>query len=134
MDFTGDGADLYAWTTFSSTPSGVAYVVANATSLVQDWVAGAKSNYGLVVQTGNHGIYMSEQGTADEPVLFLDYVLQKGTLTFTAGQTSKTIDINIVNDTTVEADETVVLTLSNPSGGAVLGTNTTHTYTIINND
>ena len=59
--------------------------------------------------------------------------LQKGTLTFTPGQTSKTIDINIVNDTAIEASETIVMTLSDPTG-ALLGTNTTHTYTITNND
>src|SRR5207245_4432941 len=61
-----------------------------------------------------------------------DYTLAAGTLTFTAGQTNKTIAITIVNDIRDEEDETVEVTLSSPTN-AVLGT-TVHTYTILDND
>ena len=59
-----------------------------------------------------------------------DYTLANGTLTISAGNTSGTITIaSIVNDTLDEADETVILTLSNPSN-ATLGSDDVHTYTI----
>lgn len=45
-----------------------------------------------------------------------------GTLTFAAGETSKTITVEVAADTLVETDETFAVTLSDPTGGAVLGT------------
>jgi hypothetical protein len=54
------------------------------------------------------------------------------TLTFTAGQTSKTVSVVVYGDRTVEPDETVQLTLSNPVNG-VLGTST-GTVTILDDD
>ncbi|MEI6699578.1 MAG: hypothetical protein WCK99_11280, partial [Mycobacteriaceae bacterium] len=56
-----------------------------------------------------------------------------GTLTFTAGQTSKQVSLTILGDRTVEADETLALTLSAPTG-AVLGAGKTATMTITNDD
>ena len=59
-----------------------------------------------------------------------DYTLADGTLTFNALSTSETITIaSIIDDAIVEASETVIVTLSSPSG-ATLGSNTAHTYTI----
>ena len=54
------------------------------------------------------------------------------TLTFTAGQTSKTVSVVVYGDRTVEPDETVQLTLSNPVNG-VLG-HLTGTVTILDDD
>ena len=63
-----------------------------------------------------------------------DYTLANGTLTITAGNTTGTITIaSIVDDALVEGNETVIVTLSNPSG-ATLGTDPVHTYTITDND
>ncbi len=63
-----------------------------------------------------------------------DYTLANGTLTINAGSTSGTITIaSIVNDTLDEPNETVIVTLSNPSN-ATLGSNNVHTYTINDND
>ena len=60
--------------------------------------------------------------------------LANGTLTINAGETSGTITIgSIVNDSLDEANETVILTLSNPSN-ATLGSDSVHTYTIDDND
>lgn len=61
--------------------------------------------------------YASSDGTASAGS---DYVGSSGTLTFNAGETSKTIAVTINGDTTVEADETFNLTLSSPTV-AVLG-------------
>ena len=63
-----------------------------------------------------------------------DYTLANGTLTISAGQTSGTITIsNIIDDAADEANETVILTLSNATN-ATLGSDDTHTYTITDND
>ena len=63
-----------------------------------------------------------------------DYTLASGTLTFAANSTSENIAIaGIVNDEIVELDETVIITLSNPTN-SILGANTVHTYTIIDDD
>jgi hypothetical protein len=63
----------------------------------------------------------------------VDYTLNAGTLTFNVGETSKVIPIAIVDDTTPESSETIIVTLSNPTN-ATLGANTQHTYTITDND
>ncbi|WP_304437817.1 Calx-beta domain-containing protein, partial [Cylindrospermopsis sp. CR12] len=70
-------------------------------------------------------------GTATAPS---DYNNTSITVNFANGETSKTVTIPIVNDSQFEADETVNLTLSNPTGGATLGTQTTAVLTIINDD
>jgi hypothetical protein len=62
-----------------------------------------------------------------------DYVGVLGTLHFAAGETSKNISIPIVDDTYGEGAETFSISLSNPSGGAVLGTNQRATITVTDN-
>lgn len=53
--------------------------------------------------------------------------------TITAGNTTTTIPVTIIDDSTDEPDETIIAELSNPEN-ASLGTNTQHTYTILDND
>ncbi|EWY39248.1 Hemolysin-type calcium-binding protein [Skermanella stibiiresistens SB22] len=62
----------------------------------------------------------------------VDYVATSGTVTFTAGETSKTFTVTIAGDATVESDETFTVTLSSPSN-ATLGTSTA-AGTITNDD
>ncbi len=62
-----------------------------------------------------------------------DHNLSSGTATITAGNLTEDIDITITDDDLDEANETIVLTLSDPTN-ATLGTNTTHTYTIVDED
>ncbi|GAB4354886.1 MAG: hypothetical protein Fur0042_24000 [Cyanophyceae cyanobacterium] len=58
-----------------------------------------------------------------------------GTITFAATETEKTVTIQIVGDTQVEPDETITLTLSNPTAkDAALLLTPTATITIANDD
>ncbi len=50
-----------------------------------------------------------------------DFAVGSSILTFAAGESSKTVDIGIDNDQTVEANETFTVTLSAPSAGYTLG-------------
>jgi lysophospholipase L1-like esterase len=62
-----------------------------------------------------------------------DYVSLVGTLHFAAGENSKTLFLPVVDDTYLEGAETLTLTLSNPSGGALLGANQSALITITDN-
>ncbi len=56
------------------------------------------------------------------------------TLSFLAGESSKTVDVTVAGDETVEVDETLTLTLSNPTGTDVVISDATGTGTITNDD
>ena len=77
--------------------------------------------------------YATADGTATAG---LDYTATNGTLTFAAGETKQTVIVPILNDGLVESGvyETFTVTLSNPTGGAVLGTLATATVRITEND
>jgi hypothetical protein len=63
-----------------------------------------------------------------------DYTTAGGTLSFADGQTSATFNVPILVDSQVQGPETVNLTLSNPSGGATLGSPTSAALKIVDND
>jgi subtilisin family serine protease len=74
--------------------------------------------------------YASANGTAGAA----DYTATSGTLTFGAGETSQTFIVTTTADTVDEANETVNLTLGNPTGGATLGAPATAVLTIADDD
>jgi aryl-phospho-beta-D-glucosidase BglC (GH1 family) len=61
--------------------------------------------------------YATEAGTAQAGT---DFTATSGTLSFAAGETSKTIAVTILGDAAVEADERFSLMLSSPSGATIL--------------
>jgi hypothetical protein len=74
----------------------------------------------------------TSNGTADAGQ---DYVVFNQAVTFADGEaTNKTITIQINDDSLVEGAESVSLTLSDPTGGAVLGNPATAILTIADND
>lgn len=75
--------------------------------------------------------FASSDGTAKAG---LDYVPVSGTLSFAAGETIKSFKVFILDDDGNEGNETIQLGLSNPTGGAILGAQTTATVTIQEND
>jgi len=60
----------------------------------------------------------------------VDYTLANGTLTFSAGETNKTLSITLVDDRVLEYNETILVTLSNPTN-ANLGSPCLHTLTLV---
>jgi parallel beta-helix repeat protein len=89
-----------------------------------------------VVRTANTNVaasvsYATTNGSA---IAGSDYTAASGTLNFAAGDTSKTFTIAVINDALIESDETVTLSLSTPTAGAMLGTPNTSTLTIVSDD
>ncbi len=70
-------------------------------------------------------------GTATAPS---DYNNNSITVNFADGEISKTVTVPIVNDTLPEPDETVKLILTNPTGGATIGSQNTATLNIVDDD
>ena len=60
-----------------------------------------------------------------------DYKDKAATLTFADGEESKTFDVQTATDALVEGNETFLVTLSAPRGGAVLGSAATARVTIV---
>ncbi len=63
-----------------------------------------------------------------------DYRPVNTTVTFPAGETTASVLIPIIDDTIYEGDENVSLAISTPSSNAILGSLTTATLTITDND
>jgi parallel beta-helix repeat protein len=63
-----------------------------------------------------------------------DYNATSGTLDFADGEVTKTFTVAIHNDTLNEGDELVSLVLSAPTSGTTLGTQSTATLTIVDDD
>jgi CSLREA domain-containing protein len=92
----------------------------------------------LISRTGGSGgqasvTFNTSNGTATAGS---DYTAVTNFLvTFADGDSAdKTVSIPIADDTAQESDETVNLSLTNPTGGATLGTPNTATLTIVDND
>lgn len=75
--------------------------------------------------------YTTSDGTATAG---LDYTPAAGVLTFASGQSEATFIVPILEDSIEEGYETLRLTLTNPTGWAVLGVNSTTVVTITDND
>ncbi|MFM9032973.1 MAG: Calx-beta domain-containing protein, partial [Mycobacterium sp.] len=155
VDVLGDGV-VEADETFSlslASPSGAALgavYAATVTIVNDDSAVVSLSPLSLIVVEGDSGTtganftvslsqptvapvtvgYATADGTATAGV---DYTAMSGTLTFAAGETSKSIAVDVLGDGVVEAGETFLLSLASPSG-AVLGVDTTATATIVNDD
>jgi hypothetical protein len=71
-------------------------------------------------------------GTASDPG---DATLATTTVVFDNNEAGpKTVQVTLVNDAVADSGETVVLAVSSPAGGAVLGAQTSHTLTITDTD
>jgi subtilisin family serine protease len=83
---------------------------------------------------GSSGAVSVQYDTSDGTATSADYTPASGTLSWVDGDSlSKSFTVSISEDTDVEGDESVSMLLSNPTGGAALGTDTS-TLTIMDND
>ena len=76
--------------------------------------------------------WAAQSGADDTATAGTDYTSGSGTLTFAPGDTSKTFDVAVTGDTTVEPDETFTVTLSDPSNATL--SDATGTGTITDDD
>tara|TARA_B110001454_G_scaffold28073_1_gene27433 strand:- start:22282 stop:24777 length:2496 start_codon:yes stop_codon:yes gene_type:complete len=82
--------------------------------------------------TQNVVIPFSLSGTATQSV---DFTLSATTpITIPAGQTTASISLTLLNDSTYEGPETIIFTLGTPQTNATLGSQETHIFTIIDDD
>lgn len=93
----------------------------------------------MITVTRTHGAvgpvtvsYATSNGTATEPG---DYLAASGTLSWDDAETgSKSFAVSVTDDGIFKGNRTVNLTLSSPTGGAVLGTASTAVLTILENE
>jgi hypothetical protein len=94
--------------------SGVSYTVNEG---------GANAVITVTRSGGSFGSVSVDYASADDTAAAgEDYTAVAGTLTLTDGETSKSFTVVILDDTVYEGDEQLKLHLSNPVGGAALGT------------
>ncbi len=140
---TGDGPHSLAVTAVdgagNSTQATVSFKVSNAVDV--DPLYFSSANYSVskpattaitVLRSGpiNGTVsvqYATSDGTAKAGV---NYQTSSGTLTFQPGVTAQTFNVRLIKKSVKNVPLTVNLTLSNPGGGALLGTPTTAVLTI----
>jgi hypothetical protein len=90
------------------------YVVSDATGAE----ASGTLAFSVLLTNANGSSVSVDYATADGTAIAgSDYTSKSGTLTFTPGQTTKTVSVSITDDALAEDDETFTLNLSNATGG-----------------
>ncbi|WP_431304547.1 Calx-beta domain-containing protein [Sediminicoccus sp. BL-A-41-H5] len=119
--------------------STISFASTGTTPLITEGGSGATRAVFTVLRGGDTSgtaearwaVVASQTNAAD----FVGGVLPSGTVTFAAGESSKTIEIDIAGDTLVENNENFTVTLSAPVGTVFLTqTQPTATATIVNDD
>ena len=124
-----DAAGNRSQVTASSAPCSATFSVGNASITEGSALAFTVSRGGLIA--GVNAInYATANGTATAGS---DYTAAAGTLTFNAGETTKTVSVATTADTVYENNETVLLNLSAPTNNATISDGQA-TGTITNND
>ncbi len=73
-------------------------------------------------QPNMSGVSVSYQTVDDSATGGLDYISKSGTLRFSSGETSKTIEIELIDDSLDENSETFTIELSDPNWGQLVRT------------
>ena len=106
----------------------------------------SSSNYEVHENVGSAGVVVERIGggvsevsvtystTRESATPAADFDTTSGTLTFSGGNSSQAFSVAIVDDSDTEGWEEFYVSLSNPSGGASLGSRTSSSITIIDND
>ncbi|WP_333456793.1 FG-GAP-like repeat-containing protein, partial [Microcoleus sp. herbarium5] len=144
---TGGIAGTTKQTTLNIAANGtVSYAIATGTASIPEGNTGTKPLTFTATRSGNTGGASSVNYTiAGTATNISDYnniggtsgaTTATGTINFAADETSKTITLDVLGDTQVEPDETIAVTLSNPTspGSTPTITTATATTTITNDD
>jgi subtilisin-like proprotein convertase family protein len=136
QDFAGgDSGSISSWRLYFTTVTCVDNVFLAATAI--SGVEGTGSIPVSVIRTGgregqatvNYATTTGGTATAGS-----DYASTSGTLSFAPGELVKTFNIPVTNDSSMEANETIAITLSSASGNTTLGTPASGTATIMDDD
>lgn len=117
---TGSPGDLNATGTITEEATDVAGLIVSDPAITE--TAGGTTATFTVTRTPtvsavSTAVFATSNGSA---VAGRDYTATSGTLTFGANETSKTVTVNVLDDTIFEANETFFLQLSSPSNAIVL--------------
>lgn len=134
---------------FGTLTNAVAGATTSTTVTIQDTSAPPVVNFAATTQSVNEGVGIVQvtvnlsfavgqnvtipfttSGTAGNPA---DYTIAASPLVIPAGQTSGTFNITVVDDSVIDAAETIVVTLGTPTN-ATLGASSVDTLTIVDND
>ena len=144
-----EGSETVLLTLFSPSPTNAAILTNSATLTIIDNDAGIRfsaATYSIsesgvqatinvlrttVTNTQVSVDFVTSNSTATAG---LDYQPTNGTLIFAPGETVKSFSVRIIDDTVIEGDEDVFLSLSTPTGGAVLANPSVATLTLMDND
>jgi hypothetical protein len=131
-DFTaGEAVDDRFVSTFNVTVAGSPGVIQFSAATYSVGESGGSATITLTRTGGSTGAVSvtvaTSNGTATAGA---DYTAVSTVVNFAAGATSATATVPILGDSVFEGNETVNLTLSAPTGGATLGTQTTAVLTI----
>jgi hypothetical protein len=90
----------------------------------------------IVVRTGftRRPLTVSYSTSDGSATAGADYGATSGLLTFGPGETTRSFTVPIRDDLRIEANETIILTLSGPQAGATLGSPSTAVLTIVDDD
>ncbi len=117
--------------------SAAAYAVAEFCATCPPPASGPVTNTATITVTrtsGEGSATVNFSVAAGTATAGTDFTPANGVLVFNSGETSKTFTVTIFDDTLREGVETIILTLSNPTGGAILGVRSTATLTILDNE
>jgi hypothetical protein len=123
---------------YPSPPTTLAISSTNATQTEGN--SGSKAFTFTVTRSGDTSLASSASfaitGSGTNPANAADFggALPTGTVNFAAGETTKTITVNVSGDSIFEANETFNVTLSNPTGATIDPVKTIATGTITNDD
>lgn len=116
--------------TISGAAAGTTYVSIGSATVTEGGTLAFPVTLSQTQATAVTVSYATSNGTATAGS---DYTAASSTVTIPAGQTSAMISVVTIDDTAVESTETMTVTISSPTGGAVLGT-ASGTGTINDND
>jgi|GEM_PF-2205218 len=92
--------------------------ISNPAPIVEGIADNNKLNFTVSLsQASNNPVTVEYKTVAETAKAGSDFTVASGTLTFAAGQTSKTIQVPIINNNADEPDETFRVELKNASGG-----------------